>query len=578
MLADDVRQHEQTLRPPLFPLQGTFQPLPSSRLPVFDVDVVMNSVDGDAATQRYRPLLWTTSRPADFTWYGARERNQTEVPLLRLPDELLHLILKNTNYATQLVLRQTCHRLERFFVSKQPPVDQSINGPQGCMDGRMVMSLHALPPHNPRITEPFLECLRRGFQGVCDPCTLLRRHFAELLQAHQRADALYRYLTTSTEKTQPGLIRIPYTWVQQYLDDPAVDAPKILFCGHCREKHSDTLFSHAQRNGLPDPENPAGPLQIVPARKRICIGAEGFLRMCQHTSAGPLRDAIGPGLGRRLLACPESTEAHYAPVLQRLHNGLLLLSEPTSTLAKGAPPLLVITGKREVLQCWAIPILQLTYGDGVPPPRQDLADGLGRNYDHLQDLMCGHIAPNDPRLLLPFAPGQCGCYDDGPGEENWHYPDSSGSHHNHNHNAFCCRCRCEEEDWYGSDSDQPFHHGFLTYDQPATDFFNNNVDGDAATVEAVVRAVHYMLQETAHRYACPHCPAVYTWAMDHATQTIFFQCASKTAPLAKPTDRQWLQLLDPQWRMAHTGNDMMFRTHCPDRYCRTTIQWADQVE
>jgi hypothetical protein len=87
-----------------------------------------------------------------------------------------------------------------------------------------------------------------------------------------------------------------------------------------------------------------------------------------------------------------------------------------------------------------------------------------------------------------------------------------------------------------------------------------------------------MQQNTTHRFACSHCAAVYMWAMDQTTKTVYFQFECQTAPVTKPTDKGCLQLLDPQWRMAHTGEDMVFRTHCADRTCRTTIEWAKKIK
>ncbi|ERS95253.1 hypothetical protein HMPREF1624_08465 [Sporothrix schenckii ATCC 58251] len=287
-----------------------------------------------------------------------------------------------------------------------------------------------------------------------------------------------------------------------------------------------------------------------------------------------------PGL---MDVCTAPVESHYAPVLlqtpdnkHRLH---LLPTDASPCALYGVPPIFLVTPQREVLQCWAIPILQIQMhaaDDGervrMPPWKHDLIEGLERNYEFLEELMCGHIAPNDPRLMLPFESGQCICF------ENRHdMAYAAGAFHSHTDTP-CCRCRAKTG---GHDSgDNSSESAFLTQDQPATAFFGDRINRAAnldGQVDATVRAVHSMRNDTVHRFACPHCPAIYSWAKDHETGTIYFQFASQTGPITKPTDRQWLQLVHPTWRLPRAGEDMMFRTHCTDRYCRTTIEWTNHA-
>ncbi|KIH87047.1 hypothetical protein SPBR_04801 [Sporothrix brasiliensis 5110] len=556
LVKDDLYRYEKSARMPVFPLRGTMQKLPrlhQSALQSFDFEA-LKKYGKDSVTQKNHPILWTIHRPPHITWEDYREYNRIAVPFVSLPDEILLLIWTKTNYATWMVLRQTCKRFHDFFVSDQPAARPSTAGPLSRMDGRMVLPLHAMPPKNPRITEPYLECLRRSMTGYCGPCASLRHYLAQRVKA--RVDALvmlqdiHRVQTldlvprTKKEWRERRMARLPYTTVEEYLADPEVEGPKTLFCGFCRDRHPTMFFTHAQRHGLRDDGHPHGAPTKVPARKRHCIGAEGMVGMCQHMWAGPLGRVLGsPGMPGLIDACTVPVESHYAPVLLRTrdnkHRPHLLPTDASPCAPHGVGPIFLVTPQREVLQCWAIPILQIqthAADDGervrMPPWKHDLIEGLERNYEFLEELMCGHIAPNDPRLMMPFESGQCICFE--------------------------------------NRQDMAYAAGFFG------DRINcaANLDGQ---VDATVRAVHFMRNGTVHRFACPHCPAIYSWAMDHEAGAIFFQFASQTGPITKPTDRQWLQLLHPAWRLPRAGEDMMFRTHCTDRYCRTTIEWANHA-
>lgn len=146
------------------------------------------------------------------------------------------------------------------------------------------------------------------------------------------------------------------------------------------------------------------------------------------------------------------------------------------------------------------------------------------------------------------------------------------------HSEKCCRCR---------DSDLHLSTAFFNNSTPAHVFFQGDESTPGALVSSkrvafddktkrirdTLRAVQYLRNDITHRFCCPHCPAVYSWAMENKTGIVYFQLASKTRRFKSSDSLQWLQLIDPKWRMEHAGDDMLLRTHCPDRYCKTSIDW-----
>lgn len=486
-------------------------------------DDIPTIIDTRSVNNTNMPTALTVQRlrPA---WLEARRRNRDHCRLYQLPEEMSAMILESANYSTRLVLRQTCSLFARLFSSRQPRASTDSVGPHSRFYSRLAMPIYKLP-RNPRIVDAFLECIRRDHVGYCEEC----RKFRD-------ADG--------------GVAGLEET-IGSFFGKPTR-------CAHCREKHPRILFSKKQRcNTLPG--------------LRICLGAQGHVRLCEHTTAIRSWDHFNNHANAAALSagsdlchqCQHVGVPHHAP--------LLPLSEPPP-YSNG--PLFRVSRNSNLMRAWAIPIMRLRMDEvdevgrqAHPATKDALTVGLVRNAEYMERMMCGHIAPTDPRLLLPFAPGQCACFDDAEGgledlplhKATYHdHGAVHGEHLGHPRSDYdCCRCRSI---WRPELCGQ-----FLPDDVPA----HLPTEADGARLHDAKVAWH-----ARHRYACSYCPAVYSWAKG-PDGTVYLQYVNETRSMWSATNLEWLKGLDPAWRAGVSGDQLQHVTWCRDRYCKTNLSWTD---
>lgn len=155
--------------------------------------------------------------------------NATHSSLTRLSDEILLCIMSQADDVSILCLRRTCRKMLRL-----------VSGPE-------FRHLHAIAGEGPepRDWNPwFLDCFRYPRERVPEEA---RDQLGSLL----RKDMYCEMCRTVGEDAERKL------------------REESLYCSGCKRSHPAGLFSFRQRRGESE-------------RSRICIGREGYLKVCQH--------------------------------------------------------------------------------------------------------------------------------------------------------------------------------------------------------------------------------------------------------------------------------------------------------
>ncbi|CAK7213567.1 hypothetical protein SBRCBS47491_001847 [Sporothrix bragantina] len=310
-------------------------------------------------------------------------------------------------------------------------------------------------------------------------------------------------------------------------------------------------------------------------------------------------------------SCHDCDERHFAPVLQARLDGSTVHYEYDKEDLNFIPPTIFLDERNKPLnQYWCIPVLQMPsrhkYSwreDPQLPPRQAFADALERNVAYLEGMMCGHIAPTDARLMLPFERGQCCCWDiqDRATMPRSLFPLPSTANYRHCHSIVnqdsagneCCPCFVERypqwafedfcvdmygEDYMDRDDEEAKYDVNMTWVRPPkVPVMPRNEKRKAIRADLHRDAVNCITRKT-HRYRCPCCPAVYSWGFDRDTNVVYFMMARKTRSIVWPDQKEWLQLLDPTWRIGEaTDLKTHYSTSCSDQYCKTNTHWLAKM-
>ncbi|KAK3945905.1 hypothetical protein QBC46DRAFT_336073 [Diplogelasinospora grovesii] len=426
-------------------------------------------------------------------WLLNQQANMQKSLLYQLPDELLLIVWDHADAVTRQVMRNTCGLFLRIAADR----DSGRQQPRGPQEGYRWVWPRVLP-------------VSVGKRGRLRVTALLVRDLIQQLCADCRA----------SHESGRGA-----ETVRRF-------ATETMWCSGCRESHSLDFFSAKQRD-------------TVPASQRICIGREGTVLLCAHRALTALScdEEDDPAPAWSSLICTH--RSHRSPRIQAPYIDYVL---PECSFRDGSG----------IFASWTSPAFDLD--PAIPVTKQHLRDYLtttarthrGRVFDHV---LCPHVALDDGRLLLPFEPSQCVCFED-PASSSSSSSSGRQVHASRNHDCGlakrpwqkCCRCRAAEEPrdrrgYFLPDEvpDSPFTHPL----------FRTSIHGR-------------------HKYACPEpeCGAVYSWfrGVSRGSLRVYLR-ATRRIRDASPTSYEWLVNVDPDSWGAAGDEEFRHLTWCPEPQC-----------
>ena len=418
-------------------------------------------------------------------WLKRQWENEKISRIYQLPEEIVILIRDHSDYPTRILLRQSCSLFLRIVSdldrARSPDINDNIwkTAVARYFNGRLLFPLHGTA---------------QEFQ---------RRR-------HEWRDLVYRDITLQLCSSCR-----PYRRSAEY-NEKLRKLGEIVICGWRCCRHARFLQAREEN----DPEHVE------------CIVHSGRVSLCSHTRVTrrdlrkvqfPSEGPLGIGSRRNEILCYDSE--HW--------------TEPARVDGVYWPPF-ITTCNNETVLSWVSPAFDLD--PRVPFTRQHLKDML-RTFNVAGNLQfCPHVHAQDERLILPFEPDQCACFDYDTG--NTAKPLGGQFHHHDPENGTgnCCRCYSEQH---------PEGKGIFL---------------PAGTDPVSVRELN---AGALHEYKCPQCYAVYAW-MRGTGDRVYLRCrrtldTEHLHSLVKSTTNEWALLED---------QDTYQITWCHSRDCITSTHWT----
>ncbi|ERS95217.1 hypothetical protein HMPREF1624_08428 [Sporothrix schenckii ATCC 58251] len=167
---------------------------------------------------------------ASTTWRQRRRQNARDSALHRLPNELLFVIFRESDFLSQQMIRQTCH----LFAALITGLGGSRAGQRfdGTYDVRQIWPCHGSAARREAIRPEWTALTRRDKEGLCTDCT---------------------------EFEQSGQLKECLEWLDL-----------LLWCSSCQTYHKRGMFPASHRRKI--------------KAERSCIGWQGRWRICPHRS------------------------------------------------------------------------------------------------------------------------------------------------------------------------------------------------------------------------------------------------------------------------------------------------------
>lgn len=187
-----------------------------------------------------------------------------------------------------------------------------------------------------------------------------------------------------------------------------------LFCSKCLRSHSRSQFSSDEAD--------------KPRHDRQCILWDGHFRFCNHKfiSVNDMVAVSRSGLDHHdTFECQDPS--HVTPIIsgnERRNPSVTMYTIRTMGMTH-------VRIKSEMMA------LIMKLNPGVPVTREALQKGLQSQEVSLSGVICHHTSVRDNRILLPFGPDTCACFDP--------YAFSSHSHEDIAEKDNCCRCRAQHD-------------------------------------------------------------------------------------------------------------------------------------
>ncbi|OAA63580.1 hypothetical protein SPI_03743 [Niveomyces insectorum RCEF 264] len=468
---------------------------PSPRLFVFTAaeHAFERPVPGPGQDKHYPDSAFRTlSDGQQPSWVAARQANTRTSRLYQLPDELLILICGHMDCTTQAVLRQT----GALFLG----IVASLSSNKACN------------AHDRATPEDWRDYESRQASGN-------RAVWPWYATEHWNSRKPWLELPSkgifSRDSTRfCSDCRITRASSHSVRDRNSRKAG-FLWCSGCRLYEERSMFSAAQR--------------AAPSARRRCLGREGRLRICPHDClTWPDVEAVTEEGGWNLRTlrspagqlCPCWTYA-YLEVAQPWKFSMVSIS-------------------------WTLPAFDLEPDRGVT--REILRDAVVRCEPLFRPYLCPHVrAEATKRLLLPFEPNQCACFDEvdggggtgpeGPCDDN----EGLGRHHLHEYTDLCCRCESRKT---------PRRRGLF-------------LPGEGWRMYSS-RAVH--------TYKCRWCSSSYRWVRFPGECRVYL-AGQRYVHVDGPTERMWLGHLDPHMFQLDTDDELQHHLWCNQPWCQTRQRW-----
>lgn len=503
-------------------------------------------------------------------WVTAYQHNQERSPFFRLPNELIAIITSHLSETSKYVLHQSSRRFRGFY-SEQGFTRANVAGGRGLIDASKSFGE---PP--PQVGDDYQTTRSRGSRSSGTPLTSPYGHsvtFPGLVMSPLNpmwtrnvsrtpvADAPKKYenemfkydpfpapdcnfevldksisrFQTTRELgplirkdlyCQPCLTSLVTPWRQYHrkrLEHP-------LHCSGCDKNHPNALFSIGQRS--------------KGDKERICIGREGYVRLCPHKTVSWLDIeawlASRTGENSTVFTCEHESHGSKTP------------TKDTSILQPDRRPTLRISSRsdfRDVIASLQWQVNPLDMKAEEPATVAHIRAKLRMEELAATTTLCPHESFDDVTFLLrPFDPYHCACTQA-----------KSGLTPNHDKTNTCesgllsskCTtcCRCLSAEWGGLGQ------------------------GRLLATRRLPKEPHQPVGEVNHKVTCNSCPTSYTWSK---SDNVVELSRRTMCGFRSPYEHSWISMLDPaSYDTKEPGS--LHTLWCEDPKCATARQWKKQV-
>lgn len=429
--------------------------------------------------------------------FERRWENAKNSRLYQLPQETITRIRDQADYPTRILLRQSCFLFLRVVSNldraRPPEVDDDIwrTAVANYFNGRLLFPIHG--------TAREFESRRHEWRDIVYRDIILE--ICSSCRAHRQSPGFKSRLNKLGESIR------------------------------CDCKHSRHM-----RLFLSKRQGKTKPIEYG------CIIQESPVQLCSHLSLSRRvfcqlqHEAPPPGDKYRALLCHDREHEDQSPTI------------------KGYKSLPFIEFQRNGASLvWISPAFDLD--PRVPVTRQHLRDFVRSQKVAGGLAFCPHVHAQDERLLLPFDPDQCACFDH---DDDIASESSAGRYHYHDPEkgtGNCCRCYSQqhpEEKGRFLRPDPQIHHG-----KRAIKSVRSRTEERSVVTSAF------------HEYKCPQCFAIYAWVrgMDYR---VYLRCRRD---LNAFDWRDYLRSVTPEW--ASINDSEIHRiTWCDDLKCKTGALWT----
>ncbi|KAJ4286372.1 hypothetical protein N0V88_008039 [Collariella sp. IMI 366227] len=439
-------------------------------------------------------------------WQQKRKQNLEQSQLCRLPNEILLLIRNQLDGVTRQIMRRTCgHFLELIADIELHHLRKAGGNPRQVFS-RLGLRIQA-PLTWTRMVFPLHDsnAVRLNKTTRTAVAALLARD--EQTNHHECTDCLSNRKSGRLDKTLQWLMRPEW-------------------CSGCSENHPRLFFSATQRA--------ASPLQ------RICIGLEGRIPICAHKAVthAAVQDMCSPQNHKTHQTGDDiSGPFHQITCTHESHNSLEETYDSADTLS---PAVRIRLQSGEAHFRWTSPAFDVD--PEVPVAKQQIRDFLDHCKDHGNIPLCPHVRQDNSKLMLPFEPYQCACFDEDPDNQPSTITPTS---HSCLREDWCCRCRAIKN---------PHRRGFFIPPE-------NDNDPDHSWSRAGLPA---------HTYRCNLCPTDYFWIRQGLRRAYLTVRCLVSARAPHPNSWNWLWRVDPDSWGLKRDQKLRHVLWCPDQKCVTS--------
>ncbi|KIH87091.1 hypothetical protein SPBR_04937 [Sporothrix brasiliensis 5110] len=469
---------------------------------------------------------------ASTTWRQRRRQNACNSALHRLPNELLFMIFRESDFLSQQMIRQTCH----LFAALITGLGGSRAGQRfdGTYDVRQIWPRHGSAARRKAIRPEWAALTRRDKEGLCTDCM---------------------------EFELSGQLNERLKWLDL-----------LLWCSSCQTYHKRGMFPASHRRKI--------------KAERSCIGWQGRWRICPHRSLSwgrlvkewAMCRLVGEwetctlygwrGAELSLFACGEGCAVaggctngdNRVPKMDTVNYAYPV--DWSEEHERDGP-------RHSVGTLWRAALFDVDPSKPLSLRSfQEKLDDLGnRNNKRASGpSLCPHVRFNDGKLLRPLQAPHCLCFPRDDNSDNNRTKMDRGPGYpmqQHAYDSDTCQWHCA---CHGAGQ----NHASLT--RPT------KPDGtlwDGCALRDIWGAFDLANQWRSnpnhlHEFQCSVCYVRYSWLRDGNTMVL--QHLSWCGPTENPNGT-WIRKLDPHSWNITKDNKTKHVYWCPDSTCRTNHEW-----